>query len=609
MLCANTAGRFAGDRGGNVAMMWALMGTILIGLIGLTVDFTRAQTIRARMQNAVDGAALVAERGALTMTLEERTAAARALFDAEMGELAHGDVTFTVTPLNDDDGGHRVTAAIPMPVTLARIISPRDWTLAVDSEAQQGGRNIEVALVLDTTGSMSGSRISDLRAAAVDLVTLIVDEEQEPYYTKAALVPYSMGVNVGSYADSVRGPVTGGRSISAATWASSPARNISGATRASPVVVTANNHGFSNGDRVYIRDVGGMTQINNRVFTVAGVTTNTFQLKNSSGGNINGGGYNSYTSGGMVTRCEATNCEVVVTADNHGLATNDYVHIRNVNGMTNINNSTHQTWRVTVLDSDRYSLNSSNGPSYSAYTSGGTSYCVVAGCQYYRFTNVSGSVRVHQITNCVTERVGSNWDTDVAPSTSYVGRNYPSSSAGCSPAMITPLTDDVATLTTRINALQPSGTTAGQIGIDWGWYMLSPNFGYLWPSQSRPGSYNSSETLKIAVLMTDGEFNTHYCNGVAASNATGVSSSDRINCSATNGDGFDQAEAICEEMKEAGIVIYTVGFDVGNIQRAQDVLENCATTSAHAYTADDGDELRAAFQAIGNAIAQLRLTH
>src|SRR5262245_31616454 len=98
MRCFDTARQFGRSRNGNVAMMWALMGTVLIGLVGLTVDFTRAQTIRAQMQNAVDGAALVAERGALTMTLEERTAAARAVFDAEMGDLAVGDVQFVVTP-------------------------------------------------------------------------------------------------------------------------------------------------------------------------------------------------------------------------------------------------------------------------------------------------------------------------------------------------------------------------------------------------------------------------------------------------------------------------------------------------------------------------------
>ena len=67
---------FVRDRRGNVAMMWGLVGAFLVGLIGITIDFTRAQAIRAQMQNAVDGAALVAERTS-NLSMADRTAGAR----------------------------------------------------------------------------------------------------------------------------------------------------------------------------------------------------------------------------------------------------------------------------------------------------------------------------------------------------------------------------------------------------------------------------------------------------------------------------------------------------------------------------------------------------
>lgn len=70
---------------------------------------------------------------------------------------------------------------------------------------------------------------------------------------------------------------------------------ITGATSANPVVITANAHGLSNGDRVFISGVGGMTEINNLEFTVAGATTNTFELSG-----IDGSAYTAYTSGGTV---------------------------------------------------------------------------------------------------------------------------------------------------------------------------------------------------------------------------------------------------------------------------------------------------------------------
>ncbi|MCC6788399.1 MAG: pilus assembly protein, partial [Hyphomonadaceae bacterium] len=153
------------DRSGNVAMMWALMGTVLIGLIGITVDFTRAQSIRNAMQNAADGAALVAERSS-NLSMEARTAAARAFFDAEVGDMV-SNVTFNVVQLSD--GGHRVTASMPMPMSLARIISDNAWTLAVAAEAQANASPpIEVAMVLDNTGSMAND-MQALRDAASDL--------------------------------------------------------------------------------------------------------------------------------------------------------------------------------------------------------------------------------------------------------------------------------------------------------------------------------------------------------------------------------------------------------------------------------------------------------
>lgn len=79
--------------------------------------------------------------------------------------------------------------------------------------------------------------------------------------------------------------------------------NITGATQANPVVVTAAAHGYSNGAQVYIQNVGGMTQLNGRWFTVANVTANTFQLTDQvTGSNINGTSYGAYTSGGTVAK-------------------------------------------------------------------------------------------------------------------------------------------------------------------------------------------------------------------------------------------------------------------------------------------------------------------
>jgi Flp pilus assembly protein TadG len=617
---------FADAKSGNVAMMWALLASFLVGLTGLTVDFTRAQMLRAQLQNAADGAALVAARGDV-MTEAQRHAAARAFFDAEMGDIA-STASFELTEL--PDGEVSVSVSMPMPLSLARLVRDEDWMLHVESDAERSGVNVEVALVLDTTGSMAGQRLTDLKAAATELVTTVVRPEQEPYYSKMALVTYSTGVNLGSYATQARGPITPGRSLSNTplNWLETTSHNITGIAKAGTcttsscnLTVTSNNHGYQDGDRVYISGVNGMTQVNNTVFIISNSNTNTFRLRTFPGNaNVNGRSYGNYTSGGTLRECRTTGCEVVFTSSNHGFAANEYIYVAGVGGMSAsnggqaINNpnpvgSNNPTlWRVgSVLDANTFTLQNSFALNYAAYTSGGTARCLAQGCEYFRFTNTSGNARVLPITNCASERTGAERYTDAAPSVSYVGRAYAGNSATCPSNVILPLTTDTATLTSRINGTSAAGYTAGHIGLAWGWYMIAPDFATLWPEPNRPAAYGEPQTVKIVVLMTDGEFNTGYCNDVISSNS-GVGGSDRINCATTNGSPYTQAESLCTAMKNAGIIIYTVGFQLGADQNTQDLMNDCASSPSHAYLSSDGDELRTAFASIAASITQLRLT-
>jgi len=92
-------------------------------------------------------------------------------------------------------------------------------------------------------------------------------------------------------------------------------KSITAATQANPVVVTASTHGYSNGDRVFIKDVAGMVELNNREFTVANKTTNTFELSG-----INGTGFTAYTSGGTsgkIVEVTTTYTEAQVFELNH----------------------------------------------------------------------------------------------------------------------------------------------------------------------------------------------------------------------------------------------------------------------------------------------------
>ncbi len=70
---------------------------------------------------------------------------------------------------------------------------------------------------------------------------------------------------------------------------------ITGATNASPIVITATAHGFANGDLVIIGGVGGNVAANG-LWKIANQATNTFELQRPDGVNATGSG--AYTSGG-----------------------------------------------------------------------------------------------------------------------------------------------------------------------------------------------------------------------------------------------------------------------------------------------------------------------
>ncbi len=79
-------------------------------------------------------------------------------------------------------------------------------------------------------------------------------------------------------------------------------KTISGATKANPVVITATAHGFSNGDHVIIGSVAGMVELNGVTGIVANKTTNTFELTDVDGTNINSTAFTTYTSGGTASK-------------------------------------------------------------------------------------------------------------------------------------------------------------------------------------------------------------------------------------------------------------------------------------------------------------------
>lgn len=215
--------------------------------------------------------------------------------------------------------------------------------------------------------------------------------------------------------------------------------------------------------------------------------------------------------------------------------------------------------------------------------------------------------------SCVYERRGRLAFSDVAPIGRLPGApvdddgiaNYPPNGDGwrtakstpandrrnfrgfiCDNPEILPLTSDSQQLATRIDDFTANGWTAGHIGIQWGWYTLSPEYAGIWPTDATPAPYQDDETLKVMVVMTDGAFNTWYEGERRTS--------------------FRQGDRLCDAIKASGIQVYTVGFMTGRSE--ENFLRDCASTPDEYLDAESPAELIREFRNIAEMLNEIRLT-
>lgn len=611
------ARRVRDDARGNVAMLFglALPGLILMTLGG--VDIHRASTVRINLQDALDAAALAAARSTYTTDTDIQRVGMASL---RANLAAYPEVTLLTagTTFRLTEGQTVIADARANVKTLvANIFLPpygqfMDDYLPVGahSEVTRSSKNVEVALVLDITGSMGGQKLTDMKAAAAQLVDIVVQDQQTPWYSKMSLVPYSLGVNLGTYANAGRGTPETYVNVSDVEWGDGNRKTISSVNR-NTGVFTANGHGFQTGDIVWVWNASGMTEINNQRYRVDRQNNNTFKLERWTGSSwqdVPTWNYNSYGSSGRIQKCVRTSdCRVQIsTSSAHGMAAGEGVYFTNVSGTTQLNNK--GWWVDQVVNSTTFVIDAV-GAGWGAYTNNGKSWCGRYGCQWRVYEDDSGNIDWKQATDCASERTGAQRYTDASPGSAKVGFNYQRNQSDCPDSPIIPLTSSKSDLKGTISDFAAAGTTGGHIGTAWGWYTVAPSFSSLWPTASAPGAYNDPNVLKAVIIMTDGEFNVTYCSGVYSSDSDNASDTDQIaNCNAPNGDAFTQARALCAAMKEKGILVYTVGFQVPSNGSAASFMRDCASSAAMAYLPTSGADLTDAFKAIGADIYRLRIS-
>ena len=193
-----------------------------------------------------------------------------------------------------------------------------------------------------------------------------------------------------------------------------------------------------------------------------------------------------------------------------------------------------------------------------------------------------------------------NWDRD----TYYSIDTSPPSSRGPNkycPREVTPLTNNRALLESEINAQWAAGYTHINYGAVWGWRLISPDAPF-----TEGVSYADEDWNKAVIILTDGANTTsdsvhtayeYRWNGVLGSTSS----------SGTTSELNSRTTEVCTAMKNAGIIVYTITFNVTSTS-TQNLFENCASSADKYYNSPDSATLTLAFRAIGAELKNLHLS-
>jgi Flp pilus assembly protein TadG len=182
---------FAADRGGNFAIFASLMAIPLVLGAGVALDFATISRTKAELQQALDAAVLAVAREG------------KEISDQQAMQIAKNFVTtnyhlqFADLRVLHEGSGVRLDASTKAPISFGALFGYDDWQVAASSSADIAYVSYEIALVLDTTGSMAGGKLTALKDAVDGMIESMSVQIKDRNKLKLALVPFAGFVNVG----------------------------------------------------------------------------------------------------------------------------------------------------------------------------------------------------------------------------------------------------------------------------------------------------------------------------------------------------------------------------------------------------------------------------
>lgn len=188
--------RLRREAGGSIAITFAICLVAIFGFIGLAVDYSRGARIQAKLQSALDAAAVSASSRASGKTTDQIRADALAFFASQFQEagVPTPSVVATVTTSTLE-----LKATLDLPAHFLPVVGINSVAVAASSKTAWGITRLRVAIALDNTGSMSSAgKMAALKTATLSLLTQLQDNAKNDGDVLVSLVPFAKVVNVGT---------------------------------------------------------------------------------------------------------------------------------------------------------------------------------------------------------------------------------------------------------------------------------------------------------------------------------------------------------------------------------------------------------------------------
>jgi Flp pilus assembly protein TadG len=538
------------DRRGNIAIIFGLVVMVLALGMGGAVDIAQMLLIHAGLQSGADAAAIAAARYYGTDSAERRTRADN-IYLANVAEISSA----SVGTLSSVGSTWTYTASYPTQTIFLKIIGINTVTLEAAASATASTDTLDVALVLDNSGSMAdNNRIVELKKA----VKLFLGSFPTGADVQVALVPFDSEVKVD------------GASLSNTT-SNAPANPFAAGTDCSTLVDSSDH-------AACLIAQSTKPTISCNAFNTSASYYAVSQNRCSS----------SYNSGGFKAGTTGSYDDCVGW---------DLLHILCLNSKT-FQYTTTDTGSAVVLTRTEWGCTKAillicaewgwtNGVTLQtkAYTPDPAKTPQTSKTATNETANANLLLQPTDVwSGCLIDRTQPYDVQNDAPIAGLPVTLYPK--ANCTVGTLLaakPLTPMLTSLATAVDGMQPSGATNMTIGIQWGMESLT---------SSAPFTGSSSSSKKFMIVMTDGlnTQNRWWGDGTASS---------------PNRDKIDaRTKLACDNARKYGITVYTINLMQGNA----DLLSYCATDPTKYFAVTSATQLSDTFLQIANLIKQVRLT-